>query len=451
MDKKLIRKDILKIANPVFIELIMGTLFGMVDMMMLGRYGGPNISTASIAAVGITNQLIFIGLSLVQSLNVGATAMVARYMGAKREDRIEAVVKHIIILTQLFLVLPILYLGLMKSQMMMAFFGAEADTIGIGMDYFRIVTLGFVFQAFNFSLFAALRGAGNTKTPMKINVRVNLLNVFGNAILIFGLFGFPALGITGAGISTSLSQVAASILLIIYLLKTKGVIKLNLKTGFRFDKDIVYNLVKIGIPASLEQIAFRIGILIFAKLIASLGTVAYATHQICINILNLSFTPGQAFGIAGSTLTGRSLGAQEPDLGENYIKESKNIGTVIAVIMGVLFFFFGEYVIRLYTDTPEVINQGVRILKLMAFIMPFQTSQLIISGGLRGAGDTVWTLISTLIGVVFIRLILSYYFVLVLGMGLFGAWLSVLIDQLIRWVFIVIRFKTNKWKYITIR
>lgn len=451
MDKKLIRKDILKIANPVFIELIMGTLFGMVDMMMLGRYGGPNISTASIAAVGITNQLIFIGLSLVQSLNVGATAMVARYIGAKREDRIEAVVKHIIILTQLFLVLPILYLGLMKSQMMMAFFGAEADTIGIGMDYFRIVTLGFVFQAFNFSLFAALRGAGNTKTPMKINVRVNLLNVFGNAILIFGLFGFPALGITGAGISTSLSQVAASILLIIYLLKTKGVIKLNLKTGFRFDKDIVYNLVKIGIPASLEQIAFRIGILIFAKLIASLGTVAYATHQICINILNLSFTPGQAFGIAGSTLTGRSLGAQEPDLGENYIKESKNIGTVIAVIMGVLFFFFGEYVIRLYTDTPEVINQGVRILKLMAFIMPFQTSQLIISGGLRGAGDTVWTLISTLIGVVFIRLILSYYFVLVLGMGLFGAWLSVLIDQLIRWVFIVIRFKTNKWKYITIR
>lgn len=451
MDKKLIRKDILKIANPVFIELIMGTLFGMVDMMMLGRYGGPNISTASIAAVGITNQLIFIGLSLVQSLNVGATAMVARYMGAKREDRIEAVVKHIIILTQLFLVLPILYLGLMKSQMMMAFFGAEADTIGIGMDYFRIVTLGFVFQAFNFSLFAALRGAGNTKTPMKINVRVNLLNVFGNAILIFGLFGFPALGITGAGISTSLSQVAASILLIIYLLKTKGVIKLNLKTGFKFDKDIIYNLVKIGIPASLEQIAFRIGILIFAKLIASLGTVAYATHQICINILNLSFTPGQAFGIAGSTLTGRSLGAQEPDLAENYIKESKNIGTVIAVIMGVLFFFFGEYVIRLYTDTPEVINQGVRILKLMAFIMPFQTSQLIISGGLRGAGDTVWTLVSTLIGVVFIRLFLSYYFVLVLGMGLFGAWLSVLIDQLIRWVFIIIRFKTNKWKYITIR
>lgn len=451
MSKKIIRKDILKIANPVFIELIMGTLFGMVDMMMLGRYGGPSVSTASIAAVGITNQLIFIGLSLVQSLNIGATAMVARYIGAKREDRIDAVVRHIILLTQLFLVLPILYLGLIKSQMMMEFFGAEADTIGIGINYFRILTLGFVFQAFNFSLFAALRGAGNTQIPMRINVIVNLLNVFGNAILIFGLLGFPALGITGAGISTSLSQVTASVILVFYLLKTKGVIKLNFKNKFQFDKDIIYNLVKIGIPASLEQIAFRVGILIFAKLIASLGTVAYATHQISINILNLSFTPGQSFGIAGSTLTGRSLGAQNPDLAENYINESKNIGALIAAIMGVMFFFFGEYVIRLYTDAPEVISEGTKILKLMAFIMPFQTSQLIISGGLRGAGDTVWTLVSTLIGVVFIRLILSYYFVLVLDIGLFGAWLAVLVDQFIRWILIVIRFKTNKWKYITIR
>ncbi len=451
MSKKIIRKDILKIANPVFIELIMGTLFGMVDMMMLGRYGGPSVSTASIAAVGITNQLIFIGLSLVQSLNIGATAMVARYIGAKREDRIDAVVRHIILLTQLFLVLPILYLGLIKSQMMMEFFGAEADTIGIGINYFRILTLGFVFQAFNFSLFAALRGAGNTQIPMRINVIVNLLNVFGNAILIFGLLGFPALGITGAGISTSLSQVTASVILVFYLLKTKGVIKLNFKNKFQFDKDIIYNLVKIGIPASLEQIAFRVGILIFAKLIASLGTVAYATHQISINILNLSFTPGQSFGIAGSTLTGRSLGAQNPDLAENYINESKNIGALIAAIMGIMFFFFGEYVIRLYTDAPEVISEGTKILKLMAFIMPFQTSQLIISGGLRGAGDTVWTLVSTLIGVVFIRLILSYYFVLVLDIGLFGAWLAVLVDQFIRWILIVIRFKTNKWKYITIR
>ena len=450
-DRKKLRSDIYRIANPVFVELLLGTLFGMVDMMMLGRSGSTEITTASIAAVGITNQLIFVGLSLVQALNVGATAMVARYIGSGKPEKIDSVVKHIIIMTQLFLVIPILYFGLVKSLWVMEMLGAGSDTISIGMGYFRIVTLGFVFQGFNFSLFAALRGAGDTKAPMSINIKVNLLNVFGNAILIFGLFGFPALGVTGAGISTAGSQVVASILLIRYLVKNKGYIKLNLKKRFRIDNDIIYNLVKIGVPASLEQIAFRAGILIFTRMVATLGTIAYATHQICINIMNLSFTPGQAFGTAASTLTGRSLGAQDPDLAEEYIKESRGIGSLISAIMGLFFFFLGPYVAMLYTDSPEVIGEASQVLKLMAFIMPFQGSQLIVSGGLRGAGDTVWTLVATFAGIIGVRIALAWLFVVVLDYGLLGAWLSVLIDQFVRWVFISLRFRTNKWKYISIR
>ena len=451
LDKKLIRSDILKIAGPVFFELLLGTLFGMIDMIMLGNSGDVATTTASIAAVGITNQLIFIGLSLVQALNAGATAMVARYIGAKREDRIESVVKHIIVLTQIFLVIPILFLGLGLTNTMMTFLGAHADTISVGRDYFRVVSLGFIFQAFNFSIVACLRGAGDTRTPMKINLTANLANVFGNAILIFGLLGFPALGATGAGISTALSQVIATVLLVRYIVKKDSTIHLDIRNKFKIDKDVMYNLVKIGLPAAMEQVAFRAGILVFTKMVASLGTVAYATHQICINLLNISFTPGQAFGISASALTGKSLGAQEPDLAQEYIRESGRIGAVIAAGMGIIFFFFGPYVASLYTNSNEVVSEASSILKLMAFIMPFQSSQLIISGGLRGAGDTVWTLVSTFIGVLGIRLVLAYYFVMVLGMGLMGAWLAVLVDQLVRWILIRIRFKTNKWKYVTIR
>ena len=451
LSKKGVRGDIFKIAGPVFIELLLGTLFGMVDMMMLGNSGDVATTTASIAAVGITNQLIFIGLSLVQALNTGATAMVARYIGAKRGDRIESVIKHIIILTQLFLVIPILFFGLFMTDTMMTFLGAHSDTIAVGRDYFRIITLGFIFQAFNFSVVASLRGAGDTKTPMRINLTANLANVFGNAVLIFGLLGLPALGATGAGISTALSQVIATILLVRYISKKESTIHINLKNKFKFDKDIMYNLVKIGIPAALEQVALRAGILIFTKLVASLGTIAYATHQICINILNLSFTPGQAFGISASTLTGRSLGAKNADLAEDYIKESGRIGAVISICMGGLFFLFGPLVTSLYTNSSEVVFEASSILKLVAFIQPFQTSQLITSGGLRGAGDTIWTLVSTFIGVLGIRIAFAYYFVIVLGMGLKGAWLSILIDQLVRWLLIRIRFKTNRWKYITIR
>lgn len=449
--KKSIRANILKIAGPVFIELLLGTLFGMIDMIMLGNSGDMATTTSSIAAVGVTNQLIFIGLSLVQALNAGATAMVARYMGAKREDKIESVVKHIIILTQIFLVIPILIMGLGLTDTMMTFLGAHQDTIAVGRDYFRVVTLSFIFQAFNFSIVACLRGAGDTKTPMKINLTANFINVFGNAILIFGLLGFPALGATGAGISTALSQVVATILLVRYFLKKDSTIQLTLKDKFKFDKEIMYNVVKIGLPAALEQVAFRAGILIFTKMVASLGTIAYATHQICINILNISFTPGQSFGIAASTLAGKSLGAQEHDLAEDYIKECSRIGAIIASIMAMLFFFFGPFVAGLYSNSNEVVTEASDILKLVAFIQPFQTSQLITSGGLRGAGDTIWTLVASFIGVLGVRLIFAYYFVTVLGMGLKGAWLAILIDQLVRWIVIKLRFKTNKWKYITIR
>lgn len=450
-NKKQTRNEIMMIAGPVFIELLMGTLFGMVDMIMLGNFGTDAMAVASIAAVGITNQLMFIGLSLVQSLNIGATTMVARYIGAKKENRIESVVKHVMILTQVLLVIPILYVGLGMTDGTMKFLGAHQDTIAIGRDYFRVVALGFIFQAFNFSVFASLRGAGDTKTPMKINLTVNLLNVIGNAVLIYGLFGFPQLGVLGAGISTTISQVVASIMLIRFILNKKSIIHINLKNKFKFDKDIIHNLIKIGLPASLEQIALRTGILIFVKIIATLGTVAYATHQIGINIMNLSFTPGQAFGIAASTLTGRSLGEENPDKAEQYIKMCGRIGSMVSATMGVIFFFFGTFIAGLYTSNQDVVIEAGKILKLMAFIQPFQGSQLIIAGGLRGAGDTVWTLVSTFIGVLVVRIILSIIFVRVMGMGLMGAWLSVLIDQAIRWIMIRIRFKTNKWKYITIR
>ena len=451
LDKKGIRKDILKLGSPVFIEVLLGTSFGMVDMIMLGRAGDVATSTASIAAVGITNQVVFIGLSLVQALNTGATAMVARYLGAKRTDKIESIVKHIIILTQIFLVLPIFLIGQGFTTNVMSFIGAQADVISIGNTYFRVILIGFIFQAFNFSLVASLRGAGDTKTPMRINITTNLLNVFGNAILIYGLLGFPALGVTGAAVSTAICHVIGTILIVRHVRGKDTVISLSLKNKFKFDKDVLYNLVKIGLPASLEQVALRAGILMFTRIVASLGTVAYATHQIGINILSLSFTPGQAFGIAASTLTGRSLGEEKPSLAQAYINQSMRIGVVISLVMSLVFFFFGPYVAMLYTNSTDVVEGAGNILKLMALIMPFQGSQLITAGGLRGAGDTVWTLITTFIGILGIRLVLAYVFIRGFGMGLEGAWYAILADQVIRWFLIRMRFKTGKWKYVTIR
>ena len=311
--------------------------------------------------------------------------------------------------------------------------------------------IGFIFQSFNMSISAALRGIGETKTPMKINLRANFFNVIGNAVLIYGLFGLPKLGVTGAGISTAISNVIASILLFRYIIKGKSIIKLDIKKPFTFDKNIVYNLLKIGVPASLEQLVLRAGVLMFVRIVAGLGTVVYASHQISLNILSLSFQPGQAFGIAASSLVGRNIGAKELSKAESYAKETRKIGSMISTLMAIIFFFMGPQIVGLYSNDPRIIQNASVALKIIALVQPFQSSQLILAGALRGIGDTFWPLVATFVGVLLIRVVLAHLFVNILGYGLAGAWMAVFMDQFVRWFFVYMRFRTGKWKYIKIR
>lgn len=447
----LIRADVIKIAWPVLVELLLGSLFGMIDMMMLGRISDKAVAAASVAAVGITNQPLFIGLSLVQALNVGGTAMIARYVGSKQHDRVETTLKHVMLLSLIMLAIPLSILGLLFTDQIMTFMGAKADTLLAGRWYFKVIMIGFLFQSINMSISAAFRGIGETKTPMMINLGANFLNVFGNAVLIYGLLGSPALGVTGAGISTALSNVVATILLFSYVIKGKSIVKLNIKNPFKFEKNIVYNLVKIGVPASLEQLALRVGVLIFVKIVAGLGTVTYAAHQIALNILSLSFQPGQAFGIAASSLVGRSLGAVKLSEADAYGRETRKMGSLISTFMAMIFFFFGPQIVSLYSPDPMIIQNSSIALKIIALVQPFQSSQLILAGGLRGAGDTFWPLAGTFVGVFIFRVVLAYIFVNIMGLGLAGAWFAVFADQFIRWLFVYLRFRTGKWKYIKIR
>ena len=445
------RKETIKLTIPVFLELLISSMFGMVDMMMVGNSGLPSITTPAIAATGITNQVIFLGIAMAQAMSAGGTAMISRYVGANEEDRIPSVVKHLIVLMIIILIVPFVTLNLLIPEKIMAFIGAEQETINIGLNYFKIVVLGFIFQSLNLSIFASMRGAGDTKTPMLINIFVNLLNVGGNYILIFGKLGFPAMGVTGAGISTSLSHVVAFLILLAMLLKKSHVVRLDLSKGFKFSRPIIDNLVKVGGPAALEQVGFRVGVILFIKIISGLGTAAYATHQIASNIISLSFAPGQSFGIAASTLVGRSLGQKRVDRAETFIKETNRLALISSIFFATIFFFFGSKIVGLYTDDLSVIQMSGNIMKVIAIIQPFQASAFAISGGLRGAGDTVSTLIVTMVGVIFIRLSLAYVLINIVGIGLIGAWIAMLSDQIIRWIGISLRYKTGKWKHIKLK
>lgn len=445
------RARVIKIAWPVLAELFLSSLFSMVDMMMLGNIAGRELANQSVAAVGIVSQPLFIGVALIQSMNIGGTAMIARYLGAGQPKRIENVLKHVILMSFIGIAVPFFVISQLYTPQIMRLLGADATVGLLGVPYFRIVLTGFLFQSFSFSFAAALRGVGETRSPMKMNLIANFANVLGNAVLIYGLLGFPAMGIVGAGISTALSNVLAFALMLRHVMSGRSPIYLSLKRKFEFSRDTLYNLARIGVPASGEQMIMRVAMLLFVRIVAGLGTTVFAAHQIALSILGLSFNPGMAFGIAASSLVGYSLGQKNPEMAHQYAREARRYGALISTAMAILIFIFAPQLAGLYNKDPAVIASAALALRVIALIQPFQSSQFVLAGALRGAGDTVWTMIATFIGVMVVRVSFAILFVNVLQWGIGGAWLAVLIDQFIRWVIIYLRFRSGKWQNIKLR
>ncbi|KAB3529168.1 MATE family efflux transporter [Alkaliphilus serpentinus] len=443
-DRKQLRKNVISIAWPAVTELILVSLVGAVDMIMVGRLGA-----AAITSIGLVNQPIFLIMAVFQALNIGGIAVVSRAIGSKNYEEANSATRHLIIVTAVLSVILVTP-AILLAEDIYKFMGADSQVIATGLNYFRIALFGIIIQNLALSIAAILMGCGDTRTPMMINVASNIVNVIMNYLLIFGKFGLPTLGVTGAGLATFLARLLAFTILISILCKGRGEIKLYLKDWLKWDSKVLNKVIRIGIPSAMEQFVLRTGNLIFVRVVAGLGTVIYAAHQVSLSILSLSFTSGMAFGMAASTLIGQSLGAEKRNLAEEYGKEVRYLGSIVSTAIGVLFFIFSKEIVSLFSNDPEVIKNASFVLKMIAFIQPFQSSQLIYAGALRGAGDTKWPLYSTMAGIWGIRITLAFILVKVMGLGLRGAWLGICIDQIIRYFILFGRFKTGKWKYIKV-
>lgn len=437
-----IRNDVIALALPALAEMSLMTLVSMADMIMIGRLG-----PWAITSVGLSNQPMFVAMSVFMALNVGATALVARATGAKRPEEAAAVARQALVIASILgAVLSVL--GYLYATPIISWMGAEADVIGPGSSYLRIVAAGLLFQGATISLTASLRGAGDTKTPMSINIVANVVNVIFNYLLINGHFGFPRLEVAGAAVATTLSRIVAFALIVRKLLLGRGAIKMSVHDSFRFDPVIMRRIFKVGFPAAIEQVVMRSGQMTFARIISSFGTVTYAAHQVAINVEGFSFTPGQAFQIATTSLVGQSLGAKKPKRAIRTGWEAVKIGIAIAVGVGLVYFFFGKYVVLLYTDDLEVTQLATGALRIIAIAQPFMLTNFILSGGLRGAGDTKWTLYITMAGVWGVRVVLAYLLAIRMNMGLFGAWIAMAMDMATRAVLIFLRFRAGHWTKI---
>lgn len=439
-------KEIIAITAPAFVELVMSTLFEMVDMMMVGGLG-----PAAIAAVGLTRQPFMLLLAIFAAVNIGTTTLVAWNVGAGNLKEARSVTRQSIVVN-LLLGLLLSGVGVGCARPVVRFMGAGPDTMGMAVAYFQIVAGGLLFQAMAMGISAALRGAGETRIPMLYNVGSNLLNVFGNYVLIYGKFGFPRLEVAGAALSTTCARFLACLagLAVLYCSRhTK--ISLRLKDDYRLYPQTVRKVFSIGMPAALEQFVLQSGIMMFARNVAGLGTLSFAAHQIGINISGLSFAPSMAFSIAATTLVGQSLGANEVTKAEKYAHTVHKMAVTVAGFAGLIFILFSHFFARLYTSDLTVAAMAGTILKIFALSLPGQSTQLTLAGALRGAGDTVYPLIACASGIWTFRVFGSYLFVHVFRWGLVGAWVAFVLDQYTRSTVIFLRFRSGEWKYARVR
>ncbi len=445
VNSRMLYNDIVSIAWPSFVEFTLTQLASMVDMMMVGRLG-----PWAITGVGLTMQPKFLMMTMFMAMNVGATALVARYKGEGSPDKADTILNQAILLT-FVLSLVASIVGYIYAEPMIRFMGAaDAQTLAGGTIYLKIQMAGFVPMALTSTITATLRGVGNSKTAMRYNLIANLVNVVFNYLLIHGHFGFPELGIAGASLATVIGQGVAFVLASMVILRGDQYLHLRIKEGFKPQWQHLKNIFNIGIPSMIEQLVMRAGMITYAKTVASLGTLAFATHQICMNIQSMSFMNGQAFAVSATSLTGQSLGKKRPDMAQAYSSRTRRVGMMISLSLGTIFFFFGRQIMGLYTDDLRVIEQGAGILKLVALIQPFQSSQFILAGALRGAGDTRATAVVTFLTVLLLRPGLAMFTIHSLNWGIEGAWIALAADQIVRSVLIVLRYRSGKWKSIKV-
>ncbi|MCK9526713.1 MAG: MATE family efflux transporter [Limnochordia bacterium] len=438
--------DVVRLAWPSLLELTLTQLTSMVDLMMVGGLGAW-----AITAVGLTTQPKFLLMTMFIAMNVGATAMVARYRGAGEHKKANEILKQALILTLGFSLVSSIF-GFFFSETLVRFMGAaDAETLAGGTIYLKIQMVGLVPLALTSTFTATLRGVGHTRVAMYYNLVANLVNVVLNYILINGHFGFPRLGLAGASLATIIGQSVAFVIALGVVLKGDHYLQLRFSEGFKIQRKHMRNIIQIGIPSMLEQLAMRTGVIVYARTVASLGTVVYATHQVAMNIQAMSFMTGQAFAVSATSLVGQSLGKKRPDMAESYSNHTRRLGMATSLILAGAFFFFGRQIVSLYTNDPAIIEQGTRILKLVALIQPFQSSQFILAGALRGAGDTRATMVITFLTVMLVRPILAILLINKFNWGLDGAWIALVTDQLLRSGLVLLRYNSGKWKNIRVQ
>ena len=430
------------LAWPAMLESLFVCMASFIDNMMVS-----GASKTAIAAVGLTTQPRMLFYILFFAVVGAVIAIVSRRYGEKNIDGANRCLAQALSIAAGLAVFTIL-IAFSFAKHLLLFAGAQEDTLPEALVYFKITTAGMMFTAFSNIINAAQRGTGRTRITMRSTISGNLLNIVLNYFLIGGVWIFPRLGVRGAAIATLIGNFTQFSISFCSLFLKSSDLRFCPKYLFSYEKSTIQAMLRVGSGAGAEQLLMRAGMFMFAKVVAELGTDAMTTHQICMNIINLSFACGDGLAAASAAMVGQNLGRGRPDLSLMYGKIAQRIAWIFS---GMLFFFFafgGRWLMQLFTKEENIIQSGIQVLLVVAFVSLTQSSQVVFTGSLRGAGDTAFNAVVSFFSIDILRPLLAYFLCHVLKIGVIGAWYALMLDQYIRFACMTLHFYSGKWMKI---
>jgi putative MATE family efflux protein len=426
------------LAWPAFGENILQTTLQIASLALVGRLGANTI-----AAVGLANQIYFVAITVLMGWSVGTTALVARQIGAGQSAQATAIARQSLLLSGIAgVVLGIV--GFLLAHPALVGAGANAEVAATGEPFLRVLYLSTPGAGLMLVGSGALRGAGDTRTPMYVTGVANAINLALAYALVLGGFGAPVLGSVGAAWAIVVARTLGAAI-VVYLVWRRS----SARRGSRLlDPTVVRRIAAIGGPAAGEQLIVQAGFLAFNLIAIRIGTAEFAAMQISFNIAQVSQLAGQAFSTAATTLVGQSLGAGRPDLARRAGWLATGTAVVWMTLMGIVFIAFGDAIFRLYGADDQVAALGRYALVIMGIGQAPQGIAFVLSGALRGAGDTRATLVGGIIGTCALRAPVSYLAGIALGLGFTGIWIAWILDWIARSTLFALRFRSNRWEKI---
>lgn len=437
--KREISQSVVKMSWPIFIEVFLQMLMGNVDQLMISHY-----SQQSVAAVANANQMMNVLILLMVVMTTATTILIAQYRGAQNHEKIAEICTVSLFFNGLFSFFASMLL-LFFHRDLFAWMQLPPDVFEEASLYLRIVGSGIMIQGLYFSLVACFRGHSWTKTTMCVSLGMNVFHIGSNALLIFGCGVVPALGVLGVGISTNCSKLLGLITLA-YIFKRYLKVEISWKYLHPFPWDSLRQILRISIPSGGETLSYQLSQTVIMKIVNIFGLTVITTKVYVAIIATFCYMYALALSSALQIIVGYFIGAGREDLISHKVWRTVLASVTICSGLTTVFYFGSDYLLRIFTDDPEVLALGKTILFIEIFLEIGRGVNIVMVCALQAAGDITTPVTVGIVCMWTLAVGLSYFFAVVLDLGLVGIWIGMACDECARAIIFIFRWRSGAWK-----